>query len=222
MEIIKGHICPTCGGVLDIDLERQMYICSYCGVTFDYEYFREEEMMEHAYKMLKSSQFVAAADEFDFLLTKDPHDISAIKGAVMAAACIPEIRSLSDEKAVITVDPKAGRRACAGFSEGLDNEGKAYLEKFEKLLELILSYQEDDASVKDLTVKRKRDYVHLNRIYKDMYEIEDRTIIAYDPDAVKKYDIEKAKIDKMSDEIRRREDNMEAAIKEMRHLIREL
>ena len=66
-----------------------MYICSYCGVTFDYEYFREGEMMEHAYKMLKSSQFVAAADEFDFLLTKDPHDISAIKGAVMAAACIP-------------------------------------------------------------------------------------------------------------------------------------
>ena len=71
-------------------------------------------------------------------------------------------------------------------------------------------------------MKRKRDYVQLNKIYKDMYEIENRTIIAYDPDAVKKYDIEKAKIDKMSDEIRRREDNMEAAIKEIRHLIREL
>ena len=222
MEIIKGHICPTCGGVLDIDIERQMYICSYCGVTFDYEYFREEEMMEHAYKMLKSSQFVAAADEFDFLLTKDPHDFKAIRGSVMAAACIPEIRSLSDEKVVLTVDPKAGQKAYKKLSENLDTEGKAYFEKFIKLLELIRSYQEDDVSVKDLTVKRKRDYVHLNRIYKDMYEIEDRTIKAYDPDAVKKYEIEKAKIDKMSDEIRRREDNMEAAIKEIRHLIREL
>lgn len=222
MEIIKGHICPTCGGVLDIDLERQMYICSYCGVTFDYEYFREEEMMEHAYKMLKSSQFVAAADEFDFLLTKDPHDFKAIRGSVMAAACIPEIRSLSDEKVVLTVDPKAGQKAYKKLSGNLDTEGKAYFEKFIKLLELIRSYQEDDVSVKDLTVKRKRDYVHLNRIYKDMYEIEDRTIKAYDPDAVKKYEIEKAKIDKMSDEIRRREDNMEAAIKEIRHLIREL
>ena len=222
MEIVKGHICPTCGGVLDVDIERQMYVCSYCGVSFDYEYFREEEMMEHAYKMLGSSQYVAAGDEFEFLLTKDPHDFQAIKGAVMAAACIPEIRSLSDEKTVITVDPKAGRKACTEVGGDLDTEGKAYFVKFEKLLELILSYQEDDASVKDLTVKRKRDYVHLNRIYKDMYEIEDRTIKSYDPDAVKKYEIEKAKIDKMSDEIRRREDNMEAAIKEIRHLIRKL
>jgi len=222
MEIIKGHICPTCGGVLDINIERQMYICSYCGVTFDYEYFREEEMMEHAYRMLKNSQFVAAADEFDFLLTKDPHDFQAIRGSVMAAAGITEIRSLSDVKLVLTVDPKTGQKTYNKLSGNLDPEGKAYFEKFIKLFELIRSYQEDDASVKTFTVKRKRDYVHLNRIYKDMYEIEDRTIKAYDPDAVKKYEIEKANIDKMSDEIRRREDNMEAAIKEIRHLIREL
>ena len=52
MAIIKSHVCNMCGGLLDIDLDRQMYICPFCGVTFDYEYFREDNVLEIANKAL--------------------------------------------------------------------------------------------------------------------------------------------------------------------------
>ena len=45
MAIIKGHICKSCGGPLDIDIDRQLYICPFCGVTYDYDYFREDNVM---------------------------------------------------------------------------------------------------------------------------------------------------------------------------------
>ena len=44
MTIVKSHVCDMCGGPLDIDLDRQLYVCSYCGVTHDYEYFREDDV----------------------------------------------------------------------------------------------------------------------------------------------------------------------------------
>ena len=42
MSSIKKHQCPSCGGTLSVDNERQMYRCKFCGSTYDYEYFREE------------------------------------------------------------------------------------------------------------------------------------------------------------------------------------
>ena len=72
-----------CGGLLDIDLDRQMYICPFCGVTFDYEYFREDNVLEIANKSLNRSEFGAAKDAFDFILQKDPHDFQALRGLIL-------------------------------------------------------------------------------------------------------------------------------------------
>ena len=46
MEKTTGHICPTCAGQLKIDEERKLYLCPFCGVTFDYEYFREDDVLD--------------------------------------------------------------------------------------------------------------------------------------------------------------------------------
>ena len=43
--LVQDHVCPSCGGVLSVDLKRQMYECPFCGVTFDYDYFREEAVL---------------------------------------------------------------------------------------------------------------------------------------------------------------------------------
>ena len=48
MAIVKSNICKQCGGLLDIDIDRQVYICPFCGVTFDYEYFRKDNVLDLA------------------------------------------------------------------------------------------------------------------------------------------------------------------------------
>ena len=80
MTIVKSNLCPTCGGLLDIDLDKQMYVCSFCGVSFDYEYFREDNVKEVASKAIKRSEYGSAKDAYDFMLAKDPHDFEALRG----------------------------------------------------------------------------------------------------------------------------------------------
>ena len=61
-----------CGGHLEIDVDRQVYFYPYCGVTFDYDYFRKDNALDLARKALKRNEFGAAKDAFDYMLTKAP------------------------------------------------------------------------------------------------------------------------------------------------------
>ena len=72
-----------CGGLLDIDIDRQVYICPFCGVTFDYEYFRKDNVLDIATKSLNRREFGAAKDAFEYMLQKDPHNFEALRGLIL-------------------------------------------------------------------------------------------------------------------------------------------
>ncbi len=57
MTVIKGHICPSCAGALSIDIDKQMYICPFCGVTFDYEYFNEDNVLDLGSDVFSNDRF---------------------------------------------------------------------------------------------------------------------------------------------------------------------
>ena len=80
MSVIKSNVCKMCGGLLDIDLDRQVYICPFCGVTFDYEYFREDNVLGLAKKAMRRKEFGAAKDAYEYMLKKDPHNFEALRG----------------------------------------------------------------------------------------------------------------------------------------------
>ena len=80
MTLVKSNLCPTCGGLLNIDLDKQIYVCPFCGVTFDYEYFSEDNVKKVASKSINRSEYGSAKDAYDFMLTKDPHDFEALRG----------------------------------------------------------------------------------------------------------------------------------------------
>ena len=86
MSNIKKHQCPSCGGSLIIDNDKQLYHCTFCGSTYDYEYFREEQMHEMGETFLSRGEFMAAIDAYKFTLQKDPHDFLALRGLMFAAA----------------------------------------------------------------------------------------------------------------------------------------
>ena len=61
MSNIKKRRCPSCGGNLTVDNEKQMYCCMSCGSSYDYEYFREEQMHDMGETYLSRGEFMAAA-----------------------------------------------------------------------------------------------------------------------------------------------------------------
>ena len=90
---VKTHICPACGGNLKIDPERQMYECAFCGVTFDYEYFREDEVLNMADRALSIGETDSAKRAYEFMLQKDPKNFFAIRGLLLISI---KIRSVSE------------------------------------------------------------------------------------------------------------------------------
>lgn len=81
--LVQDHVCPSCGGVLSVDLKRQMYECPFCGVTFDYDYFREESVLGIAKVAAMSGELRSARQAYEFMLTKEPDNFAALRGMAL-------------------------------------------------------------------------------------------------------------------------------------------
>ena len=94
---IRKHQCPSCGGSLTIDSDKQMYHCTFCGSSYDYEYFKEDSIHEAGETYLSRGEFMATADAYEFMLKKDPHDFLALRGLMLAAARLSSMSELDQE-----------------------------------------------------------------------------------------------------------------------------
>ena len=124
---IKKHQCPSCGGSLRIDSDKQMYHCTFCGSSYDYEYFKEGRIHEAVETYLSRGEFMATSDAYEFMLKKDPHDYLALRALMLTAAHLTSIDELDQEiqKDGFSYDPGMVRRAIDSASE----EDKAYFKE---------------------------------------------------------------------------------------------
>ena len=108
MEEKKIHLCDSCGGHLKVDLEKQIYICPFCGVTYDYEYFKEDDILEKAETFVERGELDAALDAYKFYLTKDPHDFRTLKKVMLLTYGLKDINELRHPDTLIKInkDPK--------------------------------------------------------------------------------------------------------------------
>lgn len=147
MTKVMLHQCMTCGGSLKIDEVKQLYICTNCGNTYDYEYFKEDDVHKKGYRFLEAGEFIAARDAFSFSLTKDPTDFMSLRGNMLSAG---HLKSINDLKFIsnneFNYDPKMAEsvlKACAP-------EHKIYFED-------IYAVYKNTTSISDL--EEKRSYV---------------------------------------------------------------
>ena len=126
---IKQHQCPSCGGSLRIDSDKQLYHCSFCGSTYDYEYFREDRIHEVGETYLSRGEFMATTEAYEFMLKKDPHDFLALRGLMLAAAHLTDTSELDKVNKKFDYDPKMVSRVIEYASE----EDKKYFAEFAKV-----------------------------------------------------------------------------------------
>lgn len=139
---IKKHSCPSCGGPLRVNLDGQMYECPFCGVTYDYEYFREDDVLSRASQFLQRSEWTAAADAYDFLLSKDPHNFEALLGKILVAAHMKRQEDMSNLELFRSINFAKVKKCTAQAVRDTDSAHKEY---FEKVQELFACAEEYDA-----------------------------------------------------------------------------
>ena len=126
---IKQHQCPSCGGSLRIDSDKQMYHCTFCGSTYDYEYFREDRVHEAGETYLSRGEFMATTEAYEFMLKKDPHDFLALRGLMLAAAQMTDMSELDQDNKEFAYDSETVSRVIESASE----EDKTYFTEFAKI-----------------------------------------------------------------------------------------
>ena len=126
---IKKHQCPSCGGSLRIDSDKQMYHCTFCGSTYDYEYFREDRIHEAGETYLSRGEFMATTEAYEFMLKKDPHDFLALRGLMLAAAHLTDMSELEQVDKDFSYDSKMVSRVIEYASE----KDKKYFTEFAKV-----------------------------------------------------------------------------------------
>ena len=174
MSTIRKHQCPSCGGGLIIDNDKQMYHCTFCGSTYDYEYFKEDEMHEAGETYISRSEFMAAIDAYKFTLTKDPHDFLALRGLMLAAANLSNMKELEKESETIefSYNPQMVSEVISGASE----EDKEYFSEFGKIYTEKKKRSDCSKEIESLKENKQkiRDVIAQNNIDREKYYVKDR------------------------------------------------
>ena len=163
MEKTKGHICPTCAGQLKIDEERRLYLCPFCGVTFDYEYFREADVLDRGAGNLADGEFKAATEAYKFMLAKDPHNFEALKGLLFAAAGIKKLSDLMEIENVDLNYKSSDDELQLALSDA-SAEDRPFFESMQTILQKGSRYKDLIEENKKLSDERKFRYREIDRL----------------------------------------------------------
>ena len=149
---IKKHQCPSCGGSLRIDSDKQMYHCTFCGSTYDYEYFREDRVHEAGETYLSRGEFMATTEAYEFMLKKDPHDFLALRGLMLAAAHMTDMSELDQDNKEFAYDSQTVSRVIESASE----EDKKYFTEFAKIYAEKKSLADCSKEIEDIRKEKNK------------------------------------------------------------------
>ncbi len=90
------HLCSSCGGGLVLDDVAKIYKCPYCGVTYDYGFWGDDDAFSRGMTALRRGEFGTAKDAFDVVLAKEPQHFLALRGRLLAKARMKSIRDFEN------------------------------------------------------------------------------------------------------------------------------
>ena len=154
MKDIKKHICPTCGGNLIVNVERQMYECPFCGGTFDYDYFREENVLGIAAQALANKEFTSAGRAYDFMLEKEPANFEALRGKALIAMDMTKIDDIQSIDRYSNINYKT---ACEEIDRAIESSNPKDSGYFTTMKDIVdAGHEYIDAKTQHETLKDER------------------------------------------------------------------
>ena len=153
MEERKIHLCDACGGHLEVDLERQVYRCPFCGVTYDYAYFKEDDVLSMAQTYEERGELDAALDAYKFYLTKDPHDTRSLKRVMLLTYGLTDINKLRRPDVIANL--KADPKETEWIVESAPEKDREYFETLQEIFVTAKKYRDLCPRLKSIDEKIK-------------------------------------------------------------------
>ncbi len=150
---MKKHTCPACAAPLRINTKLQMYECPFCGVTYDYEYFREDDVLDRAERALRAGEYNSAAEAYDFMLTKEPHNFVALRGKIMVSAKAKSMHEFRDPNRLRSLNYSKINTEIDQAIFASENKSRDY---FSKLKELVAAGKEYKDVIMNITKRREQ------------------------------------------------------------------
>ena len=164
MDDVKKHICPTCGGSLIVNVERQMYECPFCGVTFDYDYFREENVLGIAAQALTNNEFTSAGRAYDFMLEKEPNNFEALRGKALIAMEIPKIDDIKRISLFSKLNFETANEEIERAIESSKPQDREYFTTMKDIVDAGHEYTEDEDKLKTLRDEKSKSVSTLSEL----------------------------------------------------------
>jgi len=139
---LKDYTCPSCGGVLIIDKAVKVYRCQFCGVTYDYNYFMGDDVLDRAYSYLRHKEFKAAKEAFEFILKKEPFNALAYRGLLLVRAELTDISKFRAPGVFEKLPYKDMKGIVEKALQNVGDDDRDFFEKFDELLENGERYRE--------------------------------------------------------------------------------
>lgn len=132
---LKGYTCPGCGGALIVDEALKVYRCEYCGVTYDYNYFMRDDVLERAFSYINHQEYRAAKEAFEFVLLKEPNNAIAYEGLLLTRAELRDLKMLRKTEVFEKLPYKDMKSIVDRALKNVEGDDRKFFEDFSKLLE---------------------------------------------------------------------------------------
>ena len=94
VSMISSMSCTSCGGELIVNLNRQVYECPFCGLTFDFDIIRDETALSEVKDAIQKKQYLKADSIYEYILTVDSSNYEALRGRILCAAKCEDLQSI--------------------------------------------------------------------------------------------------------------------------------
>lgn len=148
------HLCSSCGGGLVLDDVAKIYKCPYCGITYDYDFWGDDDALSRGTTALRRGEFDTAKDAFDVVLAKDPKHFLALRGRMLAKARMKSIRDFENH----------GRLAMRNYGvihieeelEAAVSTDKEYFERLRDMFKLCEEYAQAQKKMREAQDNKRK------------------------------------------------------------------
>lgn len=154
MNKLFQYLCPSCGSHLILNEERKVMVCGSCGSLFDYDYFREDNLLELADMSLSKGEFDSASKMYEFMLEKEPDNFHALKGQMLcdySITSVDEVLTKMDDRTFTTRVTNFDK-----YKSSCSAEHGAYFDKVEEIVTKGRDYILTMNKVDDTSKNRRR------------------------------------------------------------------
>ena len=181
---LKKHTCPTCGGQLIVNEVRRMYECPFCGVTFDYEYFREDDVLERAARSMRAGEMKSAQEAYEFMLAKEPSNFEALRGMILVAAGAKSTYEFARVESLKKMNTSLVDERVQNAIDNCLPEHKEYFLKMKELFDATDTYEDGLMKNRDLRIDQKKEISELQRVADKKCELFFEFRASEDPDDI--------------------------------------